>query len=58
LEWSWPFPFVVPPCTQLAILRNRHKVPNDPGCFLRAESRLFRTENEANLKERFCPQSY
>src|SRR5450631_4071704 len=24
---SWPIPFVVPPCTQSAILRNRHKVP-------------------------------
>ena len=30
-EWSWPIPFVVPPCTRSAILRNRHKVPRCSG---------------------------
>src|SRR6266853_833504 len=31
--WSWPIPFVVPPCTQSAILRNRHKVPRGSGSY-------------------------
>src|SRR5712664_3587412 len=30
-ELSWPIPFVVPPCTQPARLRNRHKVPRISG---------------------------
>src|SRR5664279_3712909 len=28
---SWPIPFVVPPCSQSANLRNRHKVPRCSG---------------------------
>src|ERR1700688_3050873 len=31
LEWSWPIPFVVPPCLRPAFLRTRHKVPRCSG---------------------------
>src|SRR5882672_6553933 len=39
---SWPVPFVVPPCTQSAILRNRHKVPRGTGSFGRIAAAFLR----------------
>jgi hypothetical protein len=38
---SWPNPFVVPPCTQSASLRNRHKVQGYSGR-MTAGGRFFR----------------
>src|SRR6267378_6393418 len=50
LGWSWPIPFVVPPCTQSANLRNRHKVPRCSGIVWPHLGRLFRIVVTANLK--------
>src|SRR3954447_15034 len=47
---SWPIPFVVPPCTQPANLRNRHKVPRVSGSIGGVERQLFRSVVQANLK--------
>src|SRR5436309_6350248 len=40
LRLSWPIPSVVPPCTQPALLRSRHKVPRCSGSFGRLRLHL------------------
>src|SRR4051812_41004360 len=46
---SWPGPFVVPPCTQPASLRSRHKVPSFSGSHGRVDGPHNRILMTANL---------